>query len=131
VLRLAQECSPSAQVRAAAAHVQTLKQNQRKKKVESDLCGNNNNEVGYHIETPDNAAFNSPTGLGISNNSVEFLGRYFVSLFTGAASNTTLNGSNDTITEAFNLPQNMRNSPLEMAFGRLLPPPCRDMFTRI
>ncbi len=29
----AQECSPSAQVKAAAAHVQTLKQNQRKKKL--------------------------------------------------------------------------------------------------
>jgi hypothetical protein len=29
----AQECSPSAQVKAAAAHVQTLKKNQRKKKV--------------------------------------------------------------------------------------------------
>jgi len=28
-----QECSPSAQVKAAAAHVQTLKQNQRKKKL--------------------------------------------------------------------------------------------------
>jgi hypothetical protein len=33
VLRRAQECSPSAQVKAAAAHVQTLKQNQRKKKL--------------------------------------------------------------------------------------------------
>jgi hypothetical protein len=33
VLRHAQECSPSAQVKAAAAHVQTLKQNQRKKKL--------------------------------------------------------------------------------------------------
>jgi hypothetical protein len=31
MLRNAQECSPSAQVKAAAAHVQTLKQNQRKK----------------------------------------------------------------------------------------------------
>ncbi len=30
-LRHSQECSPSAQVKAAAAHVQTLKQNQRKK----------------------------------------------------------------------------------------------------
>jgi hypothetical protein len=33
VLRHAQEWSPSAQVKAAAAHVQTLKQNQRKKKL--------------------------------------------------------------------------------------------------
>jgi hypothetical protein len=33
VLRNAQECSPSAQVKAAAAHVQTLKRNQRKKKL--------------------------------------------------------------------------------------------------
>ena len=39
VLRHAQECSPSAQVKATAAHVQTLKQNQRKKKVESDISG--------------------------------------------------------------------------------------------
>ena len=39
MLRHAQECSPSAQVKAAAAHVQTLKQNQRKKKVEYDLYG--------------------------------------------------------------------------------------------
>ncbi len=39
VLRHAQECSPSAQVKAAAAHLQTLKQNQRKKKVESDFSG--------------------------------------------------------------------------------------------
>ena len=30
--QVAQECSPSAQVKAAAAHVQTLKRNQRKKK---------------------------------------------------------------------------------------------------
>jgi hypothetical protein len=36
----AQECSPTAQVKAAAAHdVQTLKQNQREKKVESDFSG--------------------------------------------------------------------------------------------
>jgi hypothetical protein len=40
LLRNAQECSPSAQVKAAAAHVQTLKRNQQKKKVESDLSGN-------------------------------------------------------------------------------------------
>jgi hypothetical protein len=33
VLRNSQECSPSAQVKAAAAHVQTLKQNQRKNKL--------------------------------------------------------------------------------------------------
>jgi hypothetical protein len=33
LLRHAQECSPSAQVKAAAAQVQTLKQNQRKKKL--------------------------------------------------------------------------------------------------
>jgi hypothetical protein len=33
MVRHAQECSPSAQVKAAAAHVQTLKQNQRKKKL--------------------------------------------------------------------------------------------------
>jgi hypothetical protein len=32
-LRHAQECLPSAQVKAAAAHVQTLKRNQRKKKL--------------------------------------------------------------------------------------------------
>jgi hypothetical protein len=32
-LRQAQECSPSAQVKAAAAHVHTLKRNQRKKKL--------------------------------------------------------------------------------------------------
>jgi hypothetical protein len=32
-LRHAQECSPSAQVKAAAAHVQTLKQNQQKEKL--------------------------------------------------------------------------------------------------
>jgi hypothetical protein len=38
-LRHAQECLPSAQVKAAAAHVQTLKQNQRKKKVEYDFSG--------------------------------------------------------------------------------------------
>ena len=38
----AQECSPSAQVKAAAAHVQTFKQNRRKKKVEFDLCGSFN-----------------------------------------------------------------------------------------
>jgi hypothetical protein len=37
VLRHAQECSPSAQVKAAAAHVQTLKQNQRKKKLSITL----------------------------------------------------------------------------------------------
>jgi hypothetical protein len=37
VLRHAQECSPSAQVKAAAAHVQTLKQNQRKKKLSMTL----------------------------------------------------------------------------------------------
>jgi hypothetical protein len=39
VLKHAQEYLPSAQVKAAAAHVQILKQNQRKKKVESDLYG--------------------------------------------------------------------------------------------
>jgi len=39
MLRNAQECSPSAQVKAAAAHVQALKQNQREKKVKTDLCG--------------------------------------------------------------------------------------------
>ena len=39
VLRHAQECSPSAQVKAAAAHVQTLKQNQRKKKSSMTLVG--------------------------------------------------------------------------------------------
>ena len=33
MLRDAQGCSPSAQVKAAAAHVQTLKRNQRKKKL--------------------------------------------------------------------------------------------------
>jgi DUF971 family protein len=33
MVRHAQECSPSAQVKAAAAHVQTLKQNQRGKKL--------------------------------------------------------------------------------------------------
>jgi hypothetical protein len=37
VLRHAQECSPSAQGKAAAAHVQTLKQNQRKKKLSMTL----------------------------------------------------------------------------------------------
>ena len=37
LLRHAQECSPSAQVKAAAAHVQTLKQNQRKKKLSLTL----------------------------------------------------------------------------------------------
>ena len=35
----AYECSPSAQVKTAAAHVQTLKRNERKKKVESDFSG--------------------------------------------------------------------------------------------
>jgi hypothetical protein len=35
--QVAQECSPSAQVKAAAAHVQTLKQNQRKKKLSMTL----------------------------------------------------------------------------------------------
>jgi hypothetical protein len=37
MLRHAQEGSPSAQVKAAAAHVQTLKQNQRKKKLSLTL----------------------------------------------------------------------------------------------
>ena len=35
--QVAQEYSPSAQVKAAAAHVQTLKQNQRKKKLSMTL----------------------------------------------------------------------------------------------
>jgi hypothetical protein len=39
VLRHAQEYSPSAQVKAAAAHVQTLKQIQRKKKLSMTLLG--------------------------------------------------------------------------------------------
>jgi hypothetical protein len=38
MLRHTQERSPSAQFNAAAAHIQTLKRNQRGKKVESDLC---------------------------------------------------------------------------------------------
>jgi len=37
VLRHAQECSPSAQVKATAAHIQTLKQNQRKRKLSMTL----------------------------------------------------------------------------------------------
>jgi hypothetical protein len=41
VLRHAQEGSPSAQVKAAAAHVQTLKQNQRKKKLSLTLVVDN------------------------------------------------------------------------------------------
>jgi lipid-A-disaccharide synthase-like uncharacterized protein len=47
VLKYAQEYLPSAQVKAAAAHVQILKQNQRKKKFESDLYG----IFGYLIMT--------------------------------------------------------------------------------
>jgi hypothetical protein len=39
VFRHAQGCSPSAQVKAAAAQVQTLKRNEREKKVEFDLSG--------------------------------------------------------------------------------------------
>jgi len=44
-LRHAQECSPSAQVKAAAAHVQTLKQNQRKKKLSMTLRAHHRRSV--------------------------------------------------------------------------------------
>jgi hypothetical protein len=44
-LRHARECSPSAQVKAAATHVQTLKRNQRKKKLSVTYVAERTNEV--------------------------------------------------------------------------------------
>jgi hypothetical protein len=52
VLRHAQECLPSAQVKAAAAHVQTLKQNQRKKELSLTYVVNIHDITHNHKDPP-------------------------------------------------------------------------------